>query len=660
MAEKRPVVPEDLLRIRLPGDVQMTPGGNLIVFTEKWSDPEENKNRSRIRAVRPDGGEAFDLTAGDGDSLPRISPDGTRLAFLRKGLEDPQIWILPLGGGEAWRLTDIRGGVETFSWSPDGTQLAFTASLDDMGIVAEDAEKEKDLFLRHTAEVKVITELAHKLDGEGYFGRHRPCLCVTEAAPGARPLQLSTPPYRVADPRFTPDGADIVFASRLDEDYDRYLDEHRLYRIPSGGGTPEALTIPATESPAPSPHGTAFVKYDPGSDFYDNAQLWLLPQGGGAAREVAPGFDHTLGNSTVCDLPAPGTGDITWSTDGKSLLAIASIKGTAQLCRFDVASGEVTQLTHGRHVVYSYAACGGRIALAVSTPTDPGNVYVLEEGGMRRLTDVNRDLFAEVEMSEPIFLETPTDEGHAVDTWAIRPLHAAAGEKVPTILMIHGGPMSMYAHTYFFEFQLLAACGMGVVYTNPRGSQSYGRAFCEAIRYEWGNRDLEDIYAGLEAAIAKFEWIDPERLGVGGGSYGGYMTNWIIGHTDRFKAAVSGRSVVDWRAMVGTGDGGWDWTRRAGGVPPWVDDTWYRQQSPITYVENITTPLLIEHQEGDLRCPLEQGMMLYTAVKWHGKAPVRFVRYPDEFHGMNRTGKPWNRIHRLREMRDWYTRYLQP
>ena len=647
------------MRIRLPGDVQISPDGNLIVFVEKWVDAEENKNLTRIRAVRPAGGEAFDLTSGTSDQSPRVSPDGSQLAFLRKGAEDPQIWILPLQGGEAWQLTRIRGGVEEIAWSPDGRALAFTASLDEMGIVAEDAEKEKDLLRRHTAQVKVITELAHKLDGEGYFGQRRPCLCVVDAVPGAAPLQLTWPPYRASEPRFMPDGQEIVFASRRDPDYDRYLEENRLYRIPSGGGEPVALTVPGAYQPAPSPHGIAYACYDPAADGYDNARLRVLPAGGGAPRVVAESFDHTLGDSTVCDVPAPASPGITWSEDGASLLAIASIRGTAQLCRFSLATGDEEQLTEGHHVVYDYAACGSRMALALSTPTDPGNIYLLEEGALRRLTDVNRELFQEVETAVPDFFEAPSGGGHSVDTWVIRPLRAPRGARVPTVLMIHGGPMSMYSHTYFFEFQLLAAQGTGVVYTNPRGSQGYGRAFCAAIRYEWGNLDLKDIYTGLDAAIERNAWIDADRLGVGGGSYGGYMTNWIIGHTNRFKAAVSGRSVVDWRAMIGTGDGGWDWTRRAGGVPPWADDTWYRQQSPITYVEQINTPLLIENQEGDLRCPIEQGMMLYTAVKWLGKAPVRFVRYPDEFHGMNRTGKPWNRIHRLRELSDWYLEYLQ-
>jgi len=246
--------------------------------------------------------------------------------------------------------------------------------------------------------------------------------------------------------------------------------------------------------------------------------------------------------------------------------------------------------------------------------------------------------------------------GPEIDGWIMQPIGFAEGQRYPTILEIHGGPMAMYADAFFFEFQLLAAQGFGVVFSNPRGSQGYDEAHCMAIAKEWGNLDYKDLMAVLDTAIAENPWIDTERLGVTGGSYGGFMTNWIVGHTDRFKAAVTGRSICDWRMMVGTGDFGSYWIRKFDGVAPWVDDTHYKQQSPITYVGNVKTPILIEHQEGDLRCPIDQGMMWYTAIKYLNKAPVRFVTYPGEFHGMSRNGKPWNRIHRLGEIVSWVER----
>ena len=218
--------------------------------------------------------------------------------------------------------------------------------------------------------------------------------------------------------------------------------------------------------------------------------------------------------------------------------------------------------------------------------------------------------------------------------------------------------MLMYGHGFSFEFQLLAAAGYAVVYANPRGSQGYGEAHCTAIYERWGDLDAADVLAALDAALAAEPRLARDRIAVAGGSYGGYLATWLVAHTERFKAGVIGRPVIDWRSMVASGDGGPDLMARAGGVPPWRDDAWYREQSPITYVDRITTPLLIEHGEEDLRCPIGQSEALFTAMKWLGKAPVALVRYPREFHAMARTGEPWHRVHRLWSIREWLDRYL--
>lgn len=663
MADKRLIVSEDILKLRLVGDVQISPDAGLVVFVEKWQDLKENKTRSRIRGVRA-ALKPFDLTSGEGDSSPRISPDGTQIAFLRKGKEDAQIFILPLSGGEAWKLTDITGGVGGITWSPDGSHIAFTANLDSKGIQAEGADKkpEDDYFAKYNEDVKVITELAHKLDGVGYFTERRPCLCVIEAKPEGVPTQMTEPPYMVHALRYTQDGSRIQFSSRREEDYDAKLWESQLYEIAADGGS--ITLIPSGDVsaylPVPGPGGqTLFVGSRAAEMGYDNEALYAVRNG--QAIPFTPGYDRPLGNGSISDLPAPASLEIEWTSDGHGLYAISAQDGTVQLVRIGL-DGQVENLTEGRQVVYDFAQAedGTTLVLAISSPLNAGDLYRFDvkTRSMERLTEVNAAFFDEVELQEPEFLQATSPDGTKVDTWVIPPTRLPEGGKAPTVLMIHGGPMAMFAHSFFFEYHLMAAQGMGVVYTNPRGSSGYGYGFCSAIQHEWGNLDLQDMYAGLDTAIAGSPWIDADRLGVGGGSYGGYMTNWIIGHTDRFKAAVSGRSVVEWRSMFGSGDGGWEWVRRADGVPFWQDDSWYSQQSPITYVENIRTPLLIENQEGDLRCPIDQGMMLYTAVKWLGKAPVRFVRYPDEFHGMNRGGKPWHRVHRLREIIDWYREYL--
>jgi dipeptidyl aminopeptidase/acylaminoacyl peptidase len=660
----RPLEPEDLLRFRLPGQTALSKRGRLA-YVETWPDKETNENKTAIYTIRD--GQRVRLTAGDNDSQPAFSPDGTRLAFLSRRSGKPQVWILPLDGGEAWQLTKLRGGVDAFAWSPDGRRLGLIVPVGKEGLAPERPkdDEEKDLYKKFTAGVKVIDELFHKLDGVGYFRDEKPLVAVVDVAEGAEVRLLTEPPYRCEDVAWSADGRYLYTVTRRSPDHDREPWRRQIWRIPVAGGAPERLTPEhlSAHLPTPSPDGRliAFIGEDPDAHGYDNDRLFVIPADGGEVLELAHEHDRTFGNVAITDMPAPARPRLVWDEAGRTVSLLQSVEGSTRVVAVDVGSGELTVLASGERVIYDFDRLGDRLVFAAGDPTFPGDVFEkdLTTGQETRLTALNADLLAEVYVARPRRYRARAGDGPEVDTWVLEPYGLRPGEKRPTVLEIHGGPMSMYGELFFFEFQLLAGRGYGVVYTNPRGSQGYGRAFCEAIRYEWGDKDYQDILAGLEEAIRREAWIDPERLGVAGGSYGGYMTNWIVGHTDRFKAAITMRSVVDWRAMVGTGDGGWNWMERAGGVPPWRDDTWYRQQSPITYVDNIVTPLLIEHQEGDLRCPIEQGEILYTAVKYLGKAPTRFIRYPDEFHGMSRNGKPWHRVHRFHAHLEWWRTYLE-
>lgn len=659
---------EDLLAFELAGDVQISPAGDRVAYVVKRVNQEKNSYETAIYMAA--GSQApVRFTGGDSDSAPQFSPDGSHLAFISRRSGQAQIWVLAVAGGEARQVTRVQGGVEEFAWAPDGERLAFTAMLKADGIQPEkkEEEKETDLLAKHTKKVKVITEYNHKLDGVGYFGDRRPCLCVTSLAEDAQPVQLTRPPYLVSDFVWAPDGRRIFFCSRMGEDYDRSDFEMQLYAISAEGGeaqllSPEGLLCEGA-TPAVSPDGTkiAFQAVESEQLGYDNYKLYTMPVTGGAVTRLAKGFDRPFGSQAITDMPAPAKGKLTWAPDGSFLYSLASIDGSVHLVRVEIASGEVKPLTHGERMVYAYSidGSGRKAALAYADTLSPTGIYALDlrEGSEQRLDRLNEPLLADLELSEPRRYAAQAAGGPAVDSWVMKPHGFKEGEKYPAILWIHGGPMAMFATTFFFELQLLAAQGYGIVYCNPRGSVGYGEKFCGAIAAEWGNLDYQDLMAALDQALAENPWIDADRLGVTGGSYGGYMTNWIVGHTDRFKAAVTGRSICDMRLMAGTGDVGTYWIRRVG-VAPWVDDTVYKQQSPITYVENVTTPILIEHQEGDLRCPLDQGMTWYTAIKYLNKAPVRFVRYPEEFHGMSRTGKPWNRIHRLKEVTAWFAKYL--
>lgn len=667
MTTRRRVTSADLLSFKLAGEPRISPAGDMIVYSLAWTNQEQNKYASTLYSVKP-GSEPVRLTNDDSDSHPEFSPNGKTLAFLSRRSGSSQVWLLPLEGGEAQQLTRIKGGVSQFSWLPEGEHLAIVANLTSEGIQAEDQpDDDKDPYVKYNEDVKVITELFYKLDGVGYFTERRPQLCIVGAADGSEARQLTFGPYRVGSlTGISPDGEHILFTSMRGEGYDREAWQQHLWSIPVEGGEPTLVAGGrlSVQSASFSPDGsqiafTAAVAEEMG---YDNVRLYVVGAAGGETREVAPGYDRTFANLALTDIAPAGQLPLTWSNDGSSIFAPVSLNGTVQLVKVNATSGDTEQLTTGDRVIstYSLDCRQGKAALAVADYLNPSDIYLfdLHSSTGQRLTEVNKELLAELELSQPERYTFQAESGPQVDGWVMKPVGFDPAKKTPAVLEVHGGPMMMYSCAFFFEFQLMASQGYAVIFTNPRGSQGYGEDFCKAIQYEWGNLDYADILAGLDAALQNNPWIDPERVAIGGGSYGGYMTAWAIGHTNRFKAAICGRPVIYWSAEVGTTDGGWLWMRRTKGVKPWVDDSWYKQQSPWTYVENMQTPVLIEVQEGDLRCPIEQGQMLYTALKFLDKAPVRFVRYPNEFHGMSRNGQPWHRVHRLNQIADWLQQYL--
>lgn len=668
----RTITPDDLFAFRLAGDIQVSPNPEpLIVYVESQADPETNTYKRQLMAVRP-GQDPLSFSAGPTDTHPRFSPDGQWVGFLSERSGQSQIWLLSTAGGEASQLTRIEGGVRDFIWAPDSQNLFLTASLTKDGVQPEtkaNPEKEEPR-IRFNRDVKVITELAHKLDGTGYFTEKRPHVVQVSIKNPDSPRQLTFGPYRHSGLAINPDGTKLLVQSRYGDDYDREWAGGILYLLDLSAEAPPdpvAITSPdlSVNQARFSPDGSQVLYTASRQDQmgYDTSRLYVYDLKTKATTPIAHEWDRPLTDLSLSDLSGTGSNPHLFTPNGEALYTLTSRNGATHLAQIHLKTHQVTLITKEDAVYYSYDLDQSRThaALIKSTPTNPSEVVWLDlaVGDYQTLSNPNQKLLAELKLAEPSRFITRANGGPEVDGWVMKPSAYEAGQRYPAILEIHGGPMMLYAQSFFFEFQCLAAAGYGVIYTNPRGSQGYGTEFCTAIQKEWGHLDYLDIMAGLETALNRESWIDPNRLGVAGGSYGGYMTNWIVSHTDRFQAAVTMRSVVDWRAMVGTGDGGWHWMKRADQKAPWQDDAWYRQQSPITYVENIRTPLLIEHQEGDLRCPIEQGEILYTAVKYLNQAPVKFVRYPDEFHGMSRDGKPWHRIHRLQTMTDWLHTYIR-
>ncbi len=660
----RKITPEDLFRFHLVGRVAIHPERYQVVYQEQQANQKTNEVDSWLMTVEPGEGPRR-FTSGTTDTSPAFSPDGQWLAFLSKRSGSRQIWGMPTTGGEARQVTHLKGGVEEFQWLPDSRRFIYIALIGPEGIESEDVPESNDPYIKFNRDVKVITERYHKLDGTGYYDERRPHLVLQDLEGEAQ--QLTQGPMRHEGLSVSPDGQFVLTTSRYGEDYDQNGSLKHLYLVDLKNDTPpRALTRdPLTVSQgvfSPDGRSVYFLASNHEDLGYDNVGLYRTDLLGQETVRIARDWDRPLADLSISDMPAPGSNPLRF--DQHHLFVLTTTNGTTELARVDLESGHVDMVTTADQVFYSYDISHDRrfAALATSTPVNPGQVVWLDlrSQTLDVMADPNQEILQELSLATPARFVARADGGPAVDGWVMKPVDAKLGEKVPTLLEIHGGPMMMYAQAFFFEFQWLAANGYGVVYSNPRGSQGYGRDFCLAIKDRWGHLDFEDVMAVLDTVIQEHDWIDTERLGVLGGSYGGYMTNWIVGHTDRFKAAITMRSVVDWKSMIGTGDLGWHWIRRADNAWPWSDnDQWYREQSPITYVGHITTPLLIEHQEGDLRCPIEQGEILFTAMKYFNRAPVKFIRYPNEFHGMSRNGKPWHRVYRLNTFTEWFDQYLK-
>ncbi len=687
MTTLRRLQAEDLLAIQLAGDSQISPDGTRVAYVLQGVDKEKNEYTTQIWLAR-EGQEPVRFTGGNKESQPRWSPDGKHLAFVSNRSGSNQIWLLPLEGGEARQLTKVKGGVSGPVWSPCGKFVAFTAQLTNEGIQPDGKdEEEKDLFKKYNSDVKVITRILYKMDGVGYYNDKYSQVCVI-GVDGGEPLQLTSGEYNHLEPAWTPDGKGLVFAANRLEERDYFPWYVDLWYVERTGGELTRLTPGdgklSASGAAVSPDGSqvAFIGTDPDEQGYGTSGLYLLDRAGGQIRRLAADLDRGFVSETISDQPAPAGGRLTFSPDGRWIYGIVSDAGQVQLVKVGTSTGAVVPVTSGDRTIHAFSLTPDcrRAALAYATPLSPADIYlarldepvaqpkvanclaVLNGGGVHevQVSNHNAELFAQIDLPEPERFLFSAGEGHPmVDGWILRPAGFEPGKKYPTILEIHGGPMGMYGCGFFYEFQWLAAQGYAVVYSNPRGSQGYGRDFCHAIMADWGNLDYLDCMAAIETAVQKFDFVDGDRLGVAGGSYGGFMVNWIVSHNDRFKAAVTMRSVVNRWSAMGTSDTGYNRIRQFGTENWWEEENMapYLKQSPLLHASNINTPLLIEHQEGDLRCPIEQAEQLYAALKLQRKT-VKFIRYPGEFHGMSRNGKPWHRIHRLVNITQWFDEYL--
>jgi dipeptidyl aminopeptidase/acylaminoacyl peptidase len=507
------------------------------------------------------------------------------------------------------------------------------------------------------------------LNGEGYLDFSRPDHIWTIAFPSdpsnlPKPKQLTSGNFDEGDVVWAPDGSKIYFTS--DRNLEPYYEgpSNVVYSIPAlGGESREVARIDgAAFEIALSPDGRklTFMGQDAKPvQSYKKQDLWVMDLGG-KPHKLTADYDWDIDGGILGDQEPPRGGGGTrpvWSADGKSIMLVIAKQGRANVERIDAETGKASPVTSGDQAIEAFSSNGTKVVAEISTPVMINDLFLIGDGSKKRLTDVNAKLFGELNLTMPEDISYTSFDGKKIEGWVQKPPDFDAKKKYPLILNIHGGPHTAYGYVFFHEMQWMAAKGYVVLYPNPRGSTSYGEAFGNIIQYHYPGDDYKDLMAGVDELV-KRGYVDDKHMGVTGGSGGGLLTNWVVGHTDRFAAAVSQRDISDWAAWWYTADFTLfqeNWFRK----PPFEDPDDYRQRSPITYIGNVKTPLMLILGDADLRSPANSGGdEMFRALKWR-KIPTAEVRFPGESHELSRSGMPWHRVERLHHIVNWFDIYLK-
>ncbi|MGH2608142.1 MAG: prolyl oligopeptidase family serine peptidase [Tepidiformaceae bacterium] len=645
----RGMIPDDLYRIAWLGECDISPDGRLVAFPVTRMDRENDTYKSAVWVVPADGSAPpRQFTAGEKrDSSPRFSPDGKWLAFVsERGEKKPQLYVLPTSAGEGRCLTDLPFGAAYPVWSPDSTRIAFAART---GTPPDPDTKKAKPYRR-------ITTMKYKLNGEGFVYDRRRHLFVVDVESGDC-KQVTDGDWDDSQPCWSPDGREVAFISARhdDREYDSISD---VFVTSADGSDVRRITSADAlcKSPSVSPDGRtiAFLR---APMWPSNATLWAADVAGGNLRAIDPAFDRDTGAGALPGAVAAPR----WLGDG-SIVSIAADRGRSGL--IVAREGQPTRwVAAGDRMAgwYSVSADGTKAVVSASTVTNTSDLFLIDliAETAEQLTRFQEEMASEAYLAPAERTAAPTEPGVEVDCWIMKPAGFEEGNQYPVLLNVHGGPFGQYGETFFDEFQVYAGAGYGVVFCNPRGSSGQDTAFARALVGDMGGPDYRDVLAAFEAALERMPWADRSRLGVMGGSYGGFMTTWMIGHDHRFKAAVSERAVNDWYSMQGASDIGGTFNRQYLGEGAVIQDDLelLLRQSPLTFAKDIRTPVLILHSEDDLRCPMSQAEQLFVLLKQQRK-DVEFVRFPDESHEMSRSGRPSHRVDRFEVILEYFGRKL--
>jgi dipeptidyl aminopeptidase/acylaminoacyl peptidase len=626
---------------------RISPDGSQILFTRGWVDKMGDRTRSNIWIVDVAGTRVRELTHGNWrDSSPVWSPDGKKIAFLsdRDGTE--QIHVLWLDTREVAQLTHLERAPGSLVWSPDGKMLAFTTFIPDRTPILDVKLPKFPKGAKMAKPAVLVDRLSWARDGRGPVPKGYSHVFVLDAQLGGTPRQVTSGDYSHNDPQWSQDGKALYFSAIRKPDAEYLRGDSEIYSV--NLDTLKVQTLTDRKGPdrgarlSPDGQWIAYTGYDDKNYTSHLSSIYLMDRKGSQKLLLAG------------DLPnSPSS--ITWAVDGSGVYYLMREKGESNIY-FVSKSGAIKKITKGVHYMSDLSlAQNGQVATTVSTFYKPGYLVTFNmrnPGKYFRLVDVNADVLAGMKLGEVEEMWFKSPDGLDLQGWLIKPAEFEPGKKYPLLLWIHGGPWSMYSVRFNWAWQNFAAEGYAVLYMNPRGSTGYGQDFVNGIQFSYPGKDRDDLLAGVDAAIGR-GFIDEDNLFVCGGSGGGVLTAWLVGHTDRFTAAVSMRPVINWHSFVGTTDGS-GWYRQFEKYP-WEDPMLFAIRSPLHYVANVTTPTMVMTGEADLRTPMSQSEEYYRALKMLKKETL-LVRMPDEFHGWRR---PSHRLLQQLYLMAWFEKYMK-
>ncbi|HVS89985.1 MAG TPA: S9 family peptidase [Candidatus Acidoferrum sp.] len=647
---KRGITPEDYFSFEFIGDPRLSPDGKAVAYELTTVDQKKNRRESSIWLAATDGSTTPRRLSAEGFSshAPRWSSDGITLAILSRRNSDSsasetpkaQIYLLPMtGGGEGIALTKLKNGVERYQWSPDGSRiivLSASGPLD--GIAPEDRK----------SDVRHYKHIQYKYNDTGWYDDKRQHLWVVNVASGETKQITDGQDWNDADPQWSPDGARIAFVS--DRTGKLFDESHNtdVWVIPAAGGTLTKISDHEFEDESPrwSPDGKQIL-FAGKTAYHQFFKLYVADSSG-----------HSPSQLVLKDLDIIPT-QLHWPA-ARAFLFVAGVKGESHIFRGDPSAQTFSSVTSGPRGVHGLDVneSARKMVFLASDFQHPDDLYVANLDGTseRQLTHLNSALWAQLDLQPVERLPYKSTDGWPVEGFFVKPLGWQPGKKYPMVLVIHGGPRGMFGVDWYHEFQVYAAKGWAVFFCNPRGSTGYGEKFERGEINNWGVMDYQDVMAGVDAALKQYPWIDPNNMGVTGGSYGGYMTNWIVSHTNRFKAAVTLRAVSNFISDDGTRDGAYGHEEYFKGILFDAFDQ-YWEASPLKHARNVRTPTLILHSDMDFRVPIEQGEQWFRALQHYG-VPSELVLFPRENHNLTRTGEPKHLVESLNWQLYWFDRYL--